>query len=196
MSTEKLDNLCLEQFRDPNYPFLYWVEDSLIEVVLKETKRRYGLEIGFGYELTRVFLIDPNIDWILTEPLKDRFINAKDNLEIAWGGQITSNVGGKIFAVNCLTTKKMVSEAKIILARNPHPSFFYKTEGLIPNIESLNTGQRLVIVENQGGESGVVASKEDLGKLGYHPSLFIKIEPILAHVFDRQDEECVFDFTK
>lgn len=109
-----------EKFRDKNYKFLYWVDKpSKIKEVLETTAGIYGIEIGFGQELTRVTLIESNINWILTEPDKSHFDLAKRCLGIVWKDVPNPKPGKGIFAINTRATFETVGKASIILTRNP-----------------------------------------------------------------------------
>jgi hypothetical protein len=126
----------LEQFKDPQYDCLYWISDdsmgrSLVQSYI-EQEIPFGLEVGFGFQPTRVFLLDNSIDWFLTETNRMRFIGAKREKFMDDLPTPLMSEDKRIFALNLWASGQMAEAAEVILFRN----FNYNSmQRLVPTCE-------------------------------------------------------------
>lgn len=158
-----------EQFRDPRLPFVYWIKDKQkAELVVRDVSSAgtFGLETGFGVLPSKLFLIDPNINWLLTEIRQDDFDNAKMNLDNIWEHDDFSELPSqfKMFALNIASTKSMVAQAQTMVFRNLDYRFME-----IPNIRDLKKGQRLVYIVDGPHFSELDSYRRYLTVRGYNP---------------------------
>jgi len=204
---EILDLPILEQFRDSKHKSLYWVEDAQsAHSILQHYVTNhipFGMEIGFGYNPTRVFLVDASLDWILTELDKDAFAFAKScNLfGVRWDEEHIKNfTTKKIFALNIPADKTTVQAAKVLVYCN----LDYRKEmvGLVPNFSELKKGQRVVFIVTRAHADGAGGGelplyREFLTACGYDSASLVRRPGIISKpVINDDDDEYVLDITK
>ncbi len=190
----------LEQFRDPTYRQLHWIEDPLlIQDITKSyiaPKKRFGLEVGFGEEPTRVNLMNPEIDWLLTEPSPDDFSHARRNIYHYWEGVQTDVLPAnqKIISLMAPATREMIRAASVLLYRNPTT----RDMGfIVPPRGNLQQGQRIVLIINNTHIGELEHYRGFLLRNGYDPDNLILREkllpPLTSELPPPSDETWIFD---
>ncbi|PIS09115.1 hypothetical protein COT75_03145 [Candidatus Beckwithbacteria bacterium CG10_big_fil_rev_8_21_14_0_10_34_10] len=198
-TSEIPDYSYLEKFRDPKFPFVYWVEDKdIIPQVIKDVSPsgKYGLETGIGYQPTKLFNIDPGIKWLATETDPERYANVKKNLNNIWDGINPDDFPGdfKVIVLNTASTEKMVSRANVLVYRNLN----YRNM-TTPDFKSLKSGQRMVFIVNDTHINELAFYQDFLSSHGYNPAE-IKVRslslPKLSFDYVGNKKEYVLDLVK
>lgn len=198
MLSEEQNLSFLEPFRHSKYPFLYIVEDTMaIQDTLKMfSDHLFGLETGFGDEPTRVFHINGEIPWLLTEPDANSFKDFKNYIGMHWVDLDFNKFTYEhpIIALQTYSTLNLERKAKILLYRN----LKHSDMSMIP-YEELVEDQRIVFVINRLHINEMTYYKAFLRKFGYNPDLLRlrdKSLPPLTRRYSFAPNEYVLDITK
>jgi len=190
----------LEKFCDARIPFLYWVEDKLVipQVMRDITSSAYGLETGFGQQPTKLFLLEPNINWILTEPDQRNYAVARRDLIQLWrdidpeGTDILSQF--RMVALKTASTREMVAQASVLVYRN----LDYR-DMRVPQFKDLRQRQRMVFIVNDSHVGELPYFRRFLSSNGYEQSE-LKIRssrlPKLGVDFAGNKQEYILDIVK
>jgi hypothetical protein len=169
MKPENEQYLFLEPFRYPNLPFLYIVEDELIFKDIKNllSEGHFGLETGFGDELSLLFNIDRNIPWIATESDPRWFLNFKNHVYENWKDMDLKTIHNvkPIIAVNSFSDIDLMDKAQTNVFRN----IDYRDMGII-SYQNLKPGHRMVFIVNDGHIGEITFYQRFLYNFGYEPA--------------------------
>jgi hypothetical protein len=198
MVSERLNYTFLEPFRHPAYPFLYVVEDEMVikDIIGMFEKNLYGLETGFGNEPTRVFQINDNLPWLITEPDKRWFGYFKNEMERHWMDLDFNLIPIKhpIIAVNSYSTYELQKKAQNLVYRNLDYRDMYMVK-----YDELRKGQRVTFIVNSLHTSEMQNYHYFLREYGYNPDLLLlrdKSIPPLTQTCPFAPDEYVLDVTK
>lgn len=205
---EGIPLLTLDQVRDPLCPNIYWVSrlsEAVVGKILDDylgSGKPFGIEVGFGYEISRVGLIDGSLDWLVfSGELRDYQMAptristlSKINKEELGGYRL--GVDCRILAFCEEIYPQTIRQAKVIVFRNPDHLFM---RVMIPKFDDLKIGQRLVLVVNGNYTRQYDYYVETLRLRGYDPEL-LRVrhpeQPPLSYYRPGDDPGYVFDFTK
>lgn len=159
----------LEKFRDPRFPFVHWVDDNLASTqAINDVSSAgpFGLETGFGQQLTKLFLVNPNINWLSTELNEKDFNIAKGDLSACWRGVVTETIPPefRMIALRAVSTQRMVTQAQVLVYRN----LDYR-DMWIPTFDGLRKGQRLFFIVDEAHVGELSYYRRFLSEQGYNP---------------------------
>lgn len=164
--------------QDRLFPHLYWISDENIsqEIIqsLGQSNIKFGLEVGFGTQLTDYTKIDPKIKyWVAAEKNSSSFIAAQDYLDYKkyWDPDSQKH-GQTVYAIQKEITVEDLKRPDVLIYRNPNiitPESYNFNKTPFPTFNQLQQGQRLVMIVDNGLWNEVSEYKNELEKLGYHP---------------------------
>lgn len=200
LTHHEIDRL-VKPYADPLYRNLRWIGDSSVSEKLMESymhsAKPFGLEIGFGEEPTKVYHVDPSIDWLLFESDPRKFGDAQNSIQSFWTDyQPEKYTDRLIIALNAGLPDELIEKSSSLMYRNVELKYMYHS---VPKYIDLNTGQRMVFVVSGPHIEEIGSYREFLYLQGYNPD-DLKVRdsslPSLAHRFDSDKREYVLDITK
>jgi len=127
----------------------------------------FGLEIGTGNRPTKVYNVDQQLPWILTECNSEEFKKLIEDLPTSWEDAPLENLPEPIILIPAFATLELQLQANFLIYRNPnyeHKDFF------MVNKMDLRSNQKLMLIVSDTHTNELDRYRELLRKHGYNDS--------------------------